>query len=162
MTSIPTPVSTVQTWNPPAVSSFNSASTTMHSLPRSQYHSQSQSQSYKKTSHPPSNTVSSSLSSEEKSRRLLEMMQDANTHDAAATTRFIQAKQADKLESQEYLSRKLNVSVDGETSSGVITAKFLDDMNKQIYLQGNDRLEDVLNKRKHYRMKGNADEHQYI
>jgi hypothetical protein len=81
------------------------------------------------------------------------MMGDAVTKDAAAVQRYEAAKAREEKDKADLERRG---------SSPSRQAKFIKSMNSAVYLNNDETLSDRLSKNKHYRQKGNVEEHAFI
>jgi len=81
------------------------------------------------------------------------MMADGEKHDKESFERMLKAKKKDEKEEKELLSRP---------ASPTHQAKFLTKINKSLYLDSGESLQDRLEKNKHYRQKGNTEMHKFL
>ncbi|CEO94820.1 CBF1-interacting co-repressor CIR N-terminal domain-containing protein [Plasmodiophora brassicae] len=95
----------------------------------------------------------SALTQEERAARLAAMQADADAHHAA---RSAAADAADVIARQE----QADLHVRGADAPQ--SATFIQSARKQAYLDSNDTVEDRLNQRRHYRQKGNMEEHSFL
>jgi hypothetical protein len=91
------------------------------------------------------------LSEAERARKLAEMMADGDKHDKEAFENLLKARKKDKKEQEEYEART------GKEES----ATFIRKMNKEVYNNSEETVEDRLKKYQHYRQKGNLDRHDF-
>jgi len=79
-------------------------------------------------------------------------MADAEQHDEDARSRYRKSKIEEKKEVDEV----------GKRESPTHSARFIKDLHKGLYNSGEESVEDRLKKYRHYRQKGNVEDHAFL
>lgn len=93
------------------------------------------------------------MTKEERRQKLKQMMNDAQVHEQRATERLKKSMKKDINEQKEFLKQHRD---------NAHNASFIKKMNKNLYMNSNETVEDRIKKYKNSRQRGNTEHHNFL